>query len=142
MSLSESQFAAFKAITQQAQRLQRTQQTKEVQEVIEQIVAIARVQTNKIIDENRAALPPDNTPVSPMVRMQKSMSNGLSPRASNILWAVVIGLWLIVGYMGSQHFHEIFQQPAEATEAPGAAQAPSATPADAPTTAPAATENK
>ena len=113
MSLSESQFAAFKAITQQVQRLQRTPQTREVREVMDQIMHIARVQTNKIIDDNKVETPPDNTPVSPMVRMQKSMSNGLSPRASNILWAVVIALWLVVGYLGSQHFHEIFQQPAQ-----------------------------
>ena len=112
MSLSESQFAAFKAITQQVQRLQRNPQTKEVREVMDQIAAIARVQSNRIIEENKVEAPPDDTPVSPMDRMQKSMSKGLSPRASNILWAVVIGLWLIVSYLGSQHFHEIFQQPA------------------------------
>jgi len=142
MSLSESQLAAFKAITQQVQRLQRNHQTGEVREVMDQIMAIARVQTNRIIDQNRVEPPPDATPVSPMVQMQKNMSKGLSPRASNIVWAVVIGLWLIVGYLGSQHFHEIFQQPATATEAPGAAEAPPATPADAPTAATATTENK
>ena len=109
MSLTESQFAAFKAITQQVQRLQRNHQTKEVSEVMNQIMAIARVQTNRIIEDNKVAAPPDDTPVSPMVRMQKNMSQGFSPRTSNIIWAVVIGLWLVVGYLGSQHFHEIFQ---------------------------------
>lgn len=119
MSLSESQFAAFKAITQQAQRLQRTQQTREVREVMEQIMAIARVQTNRIIEDNKVEAPPEDTPagpVSPMMRMQKAMSKGPSKKVSNIIWAVVIGLWLIVGYMGSQHFHEIFQQPPAKTQ--------------------------
>jgi len=35
----------------------------------------------------------------------------------------VIALWAVVGYLGSQHFHEIFQQPAETAstqEAPAA----------------------
>jgi hypothetical protein len=112
MSLSESQFAAFKDINQQAQRLLRTPQTREVHEVMEHIVAITRVQTNKIIDENKVAAPPDDTPVSPMIRMQKAMSRGPSKRVSNIIWVVVAVLWIGVGYMGSQHFHEIFAQPA------------------------------
>lgn len=109
MSLSESQFAAFKAITQQVQRLQHTSQPREVREVLDQITAIARVQTNKIIDENKVDLPPDTTPKSPMMRAQIAMSRGPSQKTSNIIWGVVIGLWLIVGYLGSQHFNEIFQ---------------------------------
>jgi len=43
-----------------------------------------------------------------MLRAQIAMSRGPSQKVSNIIWAVVIGLWLIVGYMGSQHFHENF----------------------------------
>jgi len=142
MNPTESQAAAFKAITQQVQRLQRTEQTREVREVMEQIAAIARVQNNRIIDDNKVAPPPDNTLASPMMRVQKNLSQGFSQRTSNIMWVVVIGLWVIVSYLGSQHIHEIFQQPANATEAPRAAEAPSAAPADAPTTATAATDNK
>jgi len=71
-------------------------------------MAIARVQTNRIIDDNKLEEPPDTTPRSPMLRAQIAMSRGPSQKVSNIIWAVVIGLWLIVGYMGSQHFHENF----------------------------------
>jgi|GEM_PF-2599328 len=141
MSLSESQFAAFKAINQQAQRLLHTPQTREVREVMEQIIAISRVQTNKIIDANKVDAPPDDTPVSPMIRMQKAMSRGPSKRVSNIIWAVVAALWIAVGYLGSQHFHEIFQQPAEAAEATEPA-ATATTATDTTATAAAATENK
>jgi len=109
MSLSESQFAAFKSINQQAQRLMRTPQTREVRDVMEQIIAITRVQTNKIIDENKVEVPPDKTSDGPMLRMQKSLSRGPSKRTSNIIWAIVILLWIVVGYLGSQHMHEIFQ---------------------------------
>lgn len=142
MSLSESQFAAFKAINQQAQRLLHTPQTREVREVMEQIIAISRVQTNKIIDANRVDTPPDDTPVSPMIRMQKAMSRGPSKRVSNIIWAVLAALWIAVGYLGSQHFHEIFQQPAEAAEATAPAAAVAADSATTATTAIEATENK
>lgn len=141
MSLSESQFAAFKAINQQAQRLLHTPQTREVREVMEQIIAISRVQTNKIIDANKVAAPPDDTPVSPMIRMQKAMSRGPSKRVSNVIWAVVAALWIAVGYLGSQHFHEIFQQPAEVAEVTGPAETTAAV-ADTATTATEATENK
>lgn len=109
MSLSESQLAAFKAITHQARRLERTPQTREVREVMDQIMAITRVQTNKIIDENKLEAPPDTTTAGPMLRAQVALSRAPSQKVSNIIWAVVIGLWLIVGYLGSQHFHEIFQ---------------------------------
>lgn len=141
MSLSESQFAAFKAINQQAQRLLHTPQTREVREVMEQIIAISRVQTNKIIDANKVAAPPDDTPVSPMIRMQKAMSRGPSKRVSNIIWAVVAALWIAVGYLGSQHFHEIFQQPAEAAEVAGGADN-TAPAVEAATTANAATNRQ
>lgn len=109
MNRSESQYAAFKAITQQAQTLQRTSQTKEVRVVIDHIMAIARIQTNLIIDENKVQAPQDNTPVTRMSRVQEAIIRPPSNKVSNIIWAVLIALWILVSYLGTQNFQAMFQ---------------------------------
>lgn len=109
MNPSESQYAAFKAITQQAQRLQRSNQTPEVRAVVDQIMAIARIQTNAIIDGNKVQTPPDNTPDSPMSRAKEAIIRPPSNKVSNIIWAVLAGLWILVSILGTQNFQAMFQ---------------------------------
>lgn len=109
MTPSESQYAAFKAITQQAQRLQRTQQTKEVRAVIDDIMAIARIQANLIIDESQIEAPQDNAPLGAMSRAQEAIIRPPSNRTSNIIWAVLAALWILVSYLGAQNFQAMFQ---------------------------------
>jgi hypothetical protein len=128
MSPTNSQLAAFKAIRQEAQSLLRTRLTSETRESLERILAVTRVQINA----GNAALQAqqgqdDNAPVKPL-GLQERLSQTPSEKRSRIIWVVVLALWAVVGYMGSQHFHEIFQQPAAAQEAPAqetpAAEAP------------------
>jgi hypothetical protein len=109
MTPSESQYAAFKAIAQHALKLQRTDQNREARAVIDQILTISRIQTNLIIDENTAGAPQDTTPGSPMSRAKEAIISPPSNKTSNIIWAVLAALWILVGYLGTQNFQAMFQ---------------------------------
>ncbi|APW45718.1 hypothetical protein [Rhodoferax antarcticus] len=109
MNPSESQYAAFKAITQQAQKLQRTDQTREARALIDQIMTTARIQTNLIVDESMGKVPQDTTPGTPMSRAKEAIINPPSNKVSNIIWAVLVALWILVSYLGTQNFQAMFQ---------------------------------
>jgi len=117
MSPTNSQLAAFKAIRQETQSLLRTRLTSETREGLERILAVTRVQINAGNAALQAQLAQDDiTPAKPL-GLQERLSQTPSEKRSRIIWVVVLALWAVVGYMGSQHFHEIFQQPAEAAPA-------------------------
>ena len=111
MTPSESQYAAFKTIALQAQKLQRTDQTREARAIIDQIMTIARIQTNLIVDESMGKVAQDATPSGPMSRAKEAIINPPSNKASNIIWAVLVALWILVGYLGTQNFQAMFQSP-------------------------------
>lgn len=131
MSPTDSQLAAFKAIRQEAQSLMRTRLTSEVRDSLERILHITRVQINA---GNAALQAQDNpTPAKPL-GLQERLSQTPSEKRSRIIWVVVIALWVVVGYIGSQNIKQILQIPpetAQAAEADPAVEAPATTPPEA-----------
>ena len=128
MSPTDSQLAAFKAIRQEAQSLMRTRLTSEVRDSLERILHITRVQINA---GNAALQAQDNpTPAKPQ-GLQERLSQTPSEKRSRIIWVVVIALWVVVGYIGSQNIKQILQIPpetAQAAEADPAVEAPATAP--------------
>ena len=123
MSPTDSQLAAFKAIRQEAQSLMRTRLTSDVRDSLERILHITRVQINAGNAALQAASAQDQDSPAKPLGLQERLSQTPTEKRSRIIWVVVIALWAVVGYLGSQHFHEIFQQPAETAstqEAPAA----------------------
>jgi len=114
MSQSDSQLAAFKAISQEAQSLLRMRQTSDVRDAMERILHITRVQINAKNAALRAADPQASAANQPPVSFQAKISQTPTEKRSRMMWIIVLALWAAVGYMGSQHFHEIFQQPPQA----------------------------
>ena len=114
MSPTDSQLAAFKAIRQEAQSLMRTRLTSEVRDSLERILHVTRVQINA---GNAALQAQDNpTPAKPQ-GLQERLSQTPSEKRSRIIWVVVIALWVVVGYIGSQNIKQILQIPPETAQA-------------------------
>lgn len=114
MSPTDSQLAAFKTIRQEAQSLMRTRLTSEVRDSLERILHVTRVQINA---GNAALQAQDNpTPAKPQ-GLQERLSQTPSEKRSRIIWVVVIALWVVVGYIGSQNIKQILQIPPETAQA-------------------------
>jgi hypothetical protein len=126
MSPTDSQLAAFKAIRQEVQSLMRTRLTSDVRDGLERILHVTRVQINAGNAALQAQAAQDDTNPPKPVGLQERLSQTPTEKRSRMIWVVVLALWAVVGYMGSQHFHEIFQQPAQAaaTQETPAAEAP------------------
>lgn len=128
MSPTDSQLAAFKAIRQEAQSLMRTRLTSEVRDSLERILHITRVQINA---GNAALQAQDNPAPAKPQGLQERLSQTPSEKRSRIIWVVVIALWVVVGYIGSQNIKQILQIPpetAQAAEADPAVEAPATAP--------------
>jgi len=117
MSPTDSQLAAFKAIRQEVQSLMRTRLTSDVRDGLERILHVTRVQINAGNAAQQAQAAQDDISPAKPLGLQERLSQTPSEKRSRIIWVVVLALWAVVGYMGSQHFHEIFQQPAQAAAA-------------------------
>ncbi|MBT3066896.1 hypothetical protein [Rhodoferax sp. U11-2br] len=131
MSPTDSQLAAFKAIRQEAQSLMRTRLTSEVRDSLERILHITRVQINA---GNAALQAQDNPAPAKPQGLQERLSQTPSEKRSRIIWVVVIALWVVVGYIGSQNIKQILQLPpetAQAAEADPAVEAPATAPPEA-----------
>ncbi len=131
MSPTDSQLAAFKAIRQEAQSLMRTRLTSEVRDSLERILHITRVQINA---GNAALQAQDNPAPAKPQGLQERLSQTPSEKRSRIIWVVVIALWVVVGYIGSQNIKQILQIPpetAQAAEADPAVEAPETAPPEA-----------
>ncbi|MBK1682517.1 hypothetical protein [Rhodoferax fermentans] len=131
MSPTDSQLAAFKAIRQEAQSLMRTRLTSEVRDSLERILHITRVQINA---GNAALQAQDNPAPAKPQGLQERLSQTPSEKRSRIIWVVVIALWVVVGYIGSQNIKQILQIPpetAQAAEADPAVEAPATAPPEA-----------
>ncbi|WP_180125566.1 hypothetical protein [Rhodoferax sp. BLA1] len=133
MSPTDSQLAAFKAIRQEAQSLMRTRLTSEVRDSLERILHVTRVQINAGNAALQAqASQDDNIPPKPQ-GLQERLSQTPSEKRSRIIWVVVIALWVVVGYIGSQNIKQILQLPpktAQAAEAEPAVEVSATTAAE------------
>lgn len=127
MSPTDSQLAAFKAIRQEAQSLMRTRLTSDVRDGLERILAVTRVQINAGNAARQAEMAQNGDLPPPPTGMQERLSQTPTEKRSRILWIVVLTLWLVVGYLGTQNYKKILQLPSEtaqASEVAPAQQAP------------------